>query len=81
MRNTTMKNEGMTKKEAPPELENTRTTTAKLVRLWLWHHGPARSLAQIERELGISHAALWRAKKQLIEEKRWKEAPKEIETE
>ncbi len=63
-----------------PDLDALPTATAKLVRLWLWHYGPARSGAQIEKELGISHKALWEAKKTLLEHGIWTEKDREITT-
>ena len=61
-------------------LDELSTPTSKLVRLYLLHHGPVRSLKQLEDELNVSHKAIWQAKKILISAGMWRENEREIRT-
>lgn len=63
-----------------PRLDELRTPISKLVRLYLLHHGPVSTLAELERELDVSHKAIWQAKSALIDAGMWDEDPKQIRT-
>lgn len=63
-----------------PRLDELNTPTSKLVRLYLLHYGPVKSLTQLEKELGVSHKAMWQAKNALLEAGMWQEREKEITT-